>query len=129
MEVKVSVIIKDAQGRILLQRRDQEPEKDKWVLFGGSVEKAETEKQALLREIEEELNYKIKSATFFGKYSYKGIMCAIYIVDEPVSVGQLTLHEGSEMRFFEQNSTLNLPLGFNTREILEDFHETNQNPG
>jgi len=120
-KIKSSVIISDFDGNILLQLRDEEPGKNKWVLFGGSVEPNETEEEAAKREILEELNYQIKKMHFFKRFSFKDVEQPIYVVEEPVSLSVLTLSEGSDMKFFKIEELDLLDIGFNYKEIIRDY--------
>jgi 8-oxo-dGTP diphosphatase len=122
-KIKASIIICDKLGNILLQLRDEEPEKGKWVLFGGSVEKGETELQAIKREIKEELEYEITDLTFFKKYELGDIKQPIFISKEHLELNDLTLHEGEEMRFFSPQEIPNLAIGFNYKGIILDYLE------
>jgi len=121
MTVKASVIILDSRNRILLQLRDENPEKGTWVLFGGSVEEGETEEAAARREIFEELHYKIKNLKFFKRYKYGSTSQPIYIIKEPVALKDLELHEGSDLKFFSKNEISSLSIGFNYKKIILDF--------
>lgn len=120
-KVKSSVIIHDRNGKILLQLRDEEPEKDKWVLFGGSVEPNETEEEAVRREIKEELKYQMTGIHLFKRYRHGDVEQPIYVVEEPVSLKDLTLCEGSDMRFFKPEEINSLDIGFNYKEIVLDY--------
>lgn len=119
--IKSSVIICDIDGNILLQKRDEEPERDKWVLFGGSVEPRETEDEAVKREIYEELKYKIKRLSFFKRYNYGDVEQPIYIAEEPVSLNDLTLCEGIDMKFFKPEEINFLDIGFNYKKIILEY--------
>jgi len=120
-KIKVSVILLNKKGHILLQLRDEEPEKGKWVPFGGSVEEGETEEEALRREIKEELSYDIKKPRFFKQYELGGVSQPIYIVKEEIDIKDLKLGEGEEMKFFKPDEIQNLDIGFNYKEIILDF--------
>lgn len=114
-------IIRDSEGRLLLQLRDKDPERNKWVLFGGHVETEESERDAVLREIDEELHYKIKNLTFFKKYYDKDTESPIWIVGESISIDELNLSEGYDMKFFSRLELENIDIGFNQRSILMDY--------
>ena len=47
-----AVLVRD--GQILLEKRKNEPGKDKWSIPGGLVELGETVEQAVIREVKEE---------------------------------------------------------------------------
>jgi len=114
-------IIHDSEGRMLLQLRDKDPERNKWVLFGGHVEAEESERDALLREIDEELHYKIKDLTFFKKYYDRDTESPIWIVRESISIDELKLSEGYDMQFFSRKELEKVDIDFNQREILMDY--------
>jgi 8-oxo-dGTP pyrophosphatase MutT (NUDIX family) len=120
-KIKACLIIKNKDGELLLQLRDEEPEIDKWVLFGGGVENNEKLEQALAREIKEELGYEIKGADFFGEYRDNGITQMIYILREAVEIGDLVLGEGKAMNFFAPGEIKDLAVGFNFKQILNDY--------
>lgn len=123
-KVKACLIIKNKKGELLLQLRDEEPEINKWVLFGGGVKNGETPEAALAREIKEELDYEIRSARFFGEYEDNGIKQIIYVLDESIELEDLKLGEGTAMKFFAINEIKNLDIGFNFKQILSDYLET-----
>ena len=58
------VLLKDRHGRILLQFRDDFPHVKsggRWGYFGGEIEEGETARQAVIREIAEEIGVTIPS--------------------------------------------------------------------
>ena len=121
-KIKACVIIFNSSGEILLQKRDEEPESGKWVLFGGGGESGESEIEAARREINEELGCDIENMLFFKRYENNGIEQPIFVADDPIELDKLELHEGSQMRFFPPKviPTLN-DIGFNFKEILLEY--------
>jgi 8-oxo-dGTP diphosphatase len=57
--VGVSAIVEDG-GRVLLVERGREPAKGVWSLPGGAVEKGETLKDAIRREVREETGLEVE---------------------------------------------------------------------
>lgn len=70
-------VILDEQGRLLVVRRSKDPAKGTWHLPGGFVEVGETIEQAIEREVQEELNIKVRAEEYLfsipNRYQYKGI--------------------------------------------------------
>lgn len=64
-----TVVFYDEQKRILLQdRRSISKFGEEWGFFGGSIEAGESPIETAIREIEEELEYKLTSPKFFKSY-------------------------------------------------------------
>lgn len=82
-------------NRIFATQRGYGEFKDGWEFPGGKVEKGETPEQAIVREIEEELNAKIKIQQYFDTIEYDyptfhlSMRCYICRVQE----GELVLRE------------------------------------
>ena len=65
-------IIVECNNEILLLRRANYMKRfgGKWCLPGGHIDKQETSKTAILRELKEETNIIINDATFFTNYKW-----------------------------------------------------------
>jgi 8-oxo-dGTP pyrophosphatase MutT (NUDIX family) len=128
MKSKACAIMADNEGRLLLQLRDDDPEKGTWVPFGGGVEHGETEEQALRREIKEELDLTVGAVSFLGNYEDAGIKQAVYTVVDPVDPEGLTLHEGAAMKFFTASELQTLAIGFNFKNVIDDYYKKHGKP-
>lgn len=117
----VAAILVDADGRYLLQLRDDVPHiwyPGHWGAFGGSVEAGEDELAALQRELEEELEFKFTEAREVVRFEFdmrplglKSYFRSYYeIVVSAAQICSLVLHEGAEMRWFAGMAALNLKL-------------------
>ena len=106
MDKKTAVLIFiDREGNLLLQERGSYSKGgEKHGYFGGNIEKGEKPKDALIRELKEELNYVPKNIKFWkkvdflstakGKYNNFGV--TIYIFISPLTDGleRLKVYEG-----------------------------------
>ncbi len=67
-----TVVFYDRQNRILLQgRRNISKFGEEWGFFGGSVEVGESPRETVIREVREELEYKMDNPEFFKSYNTK----------------------------------------------------------
>lgn len=117
----VAAVLMDADGRYLLQLRDDVPHiwyPGHWGVFGGSVEAGEDELAALHRELEEELEFAVTETRELVRFEFdmrplglKSYFRSYYeIVVTAVQASSLVLHEGAEMRWFTGTEALNLKL-------------------
>ncbi len=61
------LIVKDQQ--VLLELRDNQPDKGKWAFPGGFIEWNETTEESVVREVQEEIGVKTQVIALFGVYS------------------------------------------------------------
>jgi ADP-ribose pyrophosphatase YjhB (NUDIX family) len=71
----VSAIVRDGDGRILLQRRS---DNGRWGLPGGSVEIGESVGEAIVREVREETGLDVKIERLIGVYSDPALQVVRY---------------------------------------------------
>ena len=69
VEVVAAVIVKD--GNILATQRGYGEFKGKWEFPGGKIQKGESQEEALIREIKEELNADIDVVDYLTTVSYE----------------------------------------------------------
>lgn len=73
----VGGLVINSRGQLLLVRRSRDPGKDKWGLPGGFVDRGETVEEALCREVLEETQLVVRSATLMmtapNVYTYDGV--------------------------------------------------------
>jgi 8-oxo-dGTP diphosphatase len=107
---------------ILLARRNTEPYKDYWSIPGGHVEEKETTKEAVVREIKEEigLNYKPRFLmTFDEKIPSKNINAIVSIYTGTVTGEQSILKkEISEVNWFDISEVVSMDLAFLHNQVL-----------
>jgi ADP-ribose pyrophosphatase YjhB (NUDIX family) len=68
----VGAVIKDTGGRLLLIKRRNEPGAGLWSLPGGRIEPAETDEQAVVREILEETGLLVSVGPLVGAVERPG---------------------------------------------------------
>lgn len=62
----VGAVVRDADGRLLLVRRGQEPAKGSWSVPGGRVEPGEDDATATAREVLEETGLRVRVGRHVG---------------------------------------------------------------
>ncbi len=104
----VNAII-EKEKKILLTKRAFQPFKNYWGLPGGFIEYEETPKQALKREILEELGLKAKIKKLHGVYlsksNYANVILDVFLVDIP----EVKIKVGSDIKEAKFFNFENLP--------------------
>jgi len=107
-------------GRYVMQLRDPKPEifyPDHWGCFGGAVDRGEDPRQALARELREELEFEVAATRQFARFDFdltqlgQAKVFRIYY-EVPVSLdaySRVVLHEGAAVRAFDGAEILNQP--------------------
>ena len=117
----VAAIITVEDGRYLMQRRDDIPRiyyPGHWGCFGGAVSPGEDKGAALLRELEEELEWQSGIGVEFVNFDFdlshlgQGRYYRKYyeMTVSEAEVSRLTLHEGAEMQLIAPETLFALPL-------------------
>lgn len=107
----VAVLLVTFDGRYLMQLRDNVPwlrVADHWALFGGRIEGGETPRQAALRELVEELEFRPQAMRWFTETGF--VMPQLDVAPSHKTffevritledIAQMALHEGAAMQLF-----------------------------
>ncbi len=125
MSVISSAMLVNADGDILVNLRDDDPRiifPNLWSLIGGHVEEGESPEEGLVREVEEEIGYRLTEyhplATFFDG----GDMRHLYLVPIDAPIEDLVLGEGQAIRFIDPIAALSeLDLCVTGRRCIEVY--------
>lgn len=114
-----------SDGKFLLQHRDAKAPRFPlyWGFFGGGINKNETPKQAMLREIKEELNIDVIDYNLALKYDStddSGIQEKRWIFTAPFEKQRtLTLNEGQGMGWFSVKDLENIKIVLHNKKAIE----------
>ncbi|MDD3383109.1 MAG: (deoxy)nucleoside triphosphate pyrophosphohydrolase [Bacilli bacterium] len=120
----VAAVIKKDDLILCTQRPNSKQFSGYWEFPGGKVEKDETKEEALIREIKEELNVKIKVNHLISiiDYEYVDFILKMYVYDCVLLEENIILLEHQAMKWLRKENldTLNwLPSDFALIEILK----------
>jgi 8-oxo-dGTP diphosphatase len=124
----VNLIVINQKKQILLVKRTEKEDQFEgyWSIPGGGPKEEETYEEALRREIKEEIDCEIESATFFQSYYFKVNpelnVRAIYFYGR--IKGNIKLNEEfSDFKWVNANEieSRQLKIAFNQRKVLLDF--------
>ena len=120
------------QGRLLLERR---VDRDVWGLPGGGCKKTESGRDAIAREVYEELGLRIKKDAFqkLAVYDDPGRIAAyrdgsiwrmvivVYGLDFPEEPKLRISRESKELRFFTREEIKDIEIAITHEDIVEDW--------
>jgi len=100
------VVFYDKAFNIYVQARGKYSKMgEKYAFWGGMIKKDETPKEAITRELREELDYEPKEISYWGDYSF-------------------VIQEQGEFHYYKLNSSIfvaPVESGFENREVKEGF--------
>ena len=120
----VSAILMDADGRVLLQHRDDNPHiryPGHWALFGGSIEDDESPYAAVAREILEETGYNVETLGLFREFVQNNKREFAFVGEISASLAELSLNEGQGMDFVSPSELSKLLIRPDDKETLKAY--------
>ena len=114
----VAAIIQHENGRYVMQHRDSRTDiwyPDHWGCFGGAVHDGEDPRDALRREVYEELEFKCAEPSYFTRFDFDltGLQMGRYyriyylVVMTIAELSRVVLHEGKDVQAFSGETVLN----------------------
>lgn len=126
------VLLFDRDARLLIYLRDDKaaiPFPNHWDFFGGHLEPGETPEEALVREVQEELNVRLEAWRFFRRYeclagdAYPNIKHIYHAqIDRPAA--DLVINEGQQLAAIAREERFDYKFANILATILEDFAAT-----
>jgi 8-oxo-dGTP diphosphatase len=123
----VDAVIDDDRGNIILVKRKYPPFKGFYALPGGFIEKGESPKQALLREVMEETNLKVSIIKKIGIFDKEGrdprgkVISTAYkcrIIGDPKSMK--AADDSESVHAIPKEKIKQIDLAFDHRDILHE---------
>jgi 8-oxo-dGTP diphosphatase len=139
--IEVAIAILEREDKFLMQLRDDIPgimNPDCWGLFGGHLEAGEAPEVAMVRELQEEIEYHAGNPLLFGCYNDERVIRYVFFAPLTVDICELKLNEGWDFKLvtppeidlgycYSHEAQAAKPLGKIHRQILLDFIATKVN--
>jgi len=140
--VHVALAILYQGDRVLMQLRDDCATilyPGHWGLFGGHLEAGETPAAGVVREVYEEIGYRLPELHFFGEYVDAQAQRSVFVAPLTCELAALDLREGQGMDLVPYESVVQgvhfatllgevRPLGRIHQRILGDFFARGNSP-
>ena len=119
----VACSVLELGDKIVLLRRAVKPQRGKWVMPGGYVDRGEEIKTAAIRETEEECGVKSRIINLLGIYSYpRRIEVVVVYVAEYLSGDLIVGEESQEIKLYCREEIPWNDLAFqSTTDALRDY--------
>jgi ADP-ribose pyrophosphatase YjhB (NUDIX family) len=120
----VACSIVEVENKIVLLKRGIEPQKGKWVMPGGYVDRGEAVNAAAIRETEEECGLNSRIRRLLGVYSYSGYVPVVIVyVTEYISGDLIAGDETLEAKVFSEQEIPWKKLAFrSTVDALKEYY-------
>jgi 8-oxo-dGTP diphosphatase len=119
-----ALLVRDKANRILLGKRNKDPQRGYWVIPGGKIQAFESIAVAAARELREETGLTVSVGSPFKVYEIVNPpnehRIVIYSWAEVVEGTPKASDDLSEVRFFQVNELADLELSPLVRRVLED---------
>ncbi len=133
----VGAILVNAEGKILIQQRDEKSGlkyPGYWTTFGGKVEDGEHPDEAMRRELLEEIELEPelrlwKTRQFTEQRNGGSIIVEqwLYLGRLDVPADEITLNEGQALGFFDSAGLESLRIAFGLKAVFEEFFHSRWN--
>ncbi|MBW2096668.1 MAG: NUDIX hydrolase [Deltaproteobacteria bacterium] len=126
----VACAVVEVGGRIALLKRGIEPQKGRWVMPGGYVDRGEEVTAAAIRETREECGLDIRIQDLVGVYSYPGNTQVVVVYSAQSLAGNLVAgDETTDTGLFLPEEIPWDQLAFqSTIEALRDYYKKRSKP-
>jgi len=119
-----AVIVRDEANRILLGKRNKDPQRGNWILPGGKIKAFESIAEAAIREMEEETGLRIEVQRQFRVYEVinppSEHRIIIYSMARVRGGSLRAADDVSEVKFVSLDELGELPLTPLVRRVLQD---------
>jgi ADP-ribose pyrophosphatase YjhB (NUDIX family) len=119
-----ALLVRDHADRILLGRRNKDPQRGCWVIPGGKIHAFESIAEAATRELQEEAGLAVKVGEVFRVYEIvdrpNEHRIVIYSWAKAIGDNLTASDDLSEVRFFAADELGDIPLTPLVRRVLED---------
>ena len=122
-----SIIIKNINNElnILLTKRNVPPFKGLWCLPGGHIDKYESAKGAVVREVKEEvgIDFDCEFFSYFDEILPKESIHSVVLVFVGYATGEINKNDAEvlETRWFSKEELKKINLAFKHNEILNHY--------
>ena len=116
-------------GRVLLlhrTRRDEDPNRGKWIGVGGHIEPGETPEECALREVREETGLRLLDLRSRGVVRFRSDASPdedMYLFTATAFSGQLRECDEGELKWIEKEKMFELPMWEGDRVFLQLLDE------
>lgn len=110
IEVVAAVFVNEESKIYCARRRNDGELALKWEFPGGKIEAGETHKEALVREIKEELSADVEVGEFITtvRHQYNGFHITMHAYYSKVISGELVLSEHTGFKWLDKKDLMNL---------------------
>jgi 8-oxo-dGTP diphosphatase len=119
-----SIIFLNDQKQILLFLRDNKPDipyPNMWDIPGGHVEKGETPRECIVREMKEEIDLNLYDFEEFKIVEFADRMEYVFWKKENLDISKIKLTEGQCLRWFTEDDIKKINLACSFNQVALDF--------
>lgn len=132
LKIGTSIIFKNSKNEVLLLLRDnikEIPYPGCWDVPGGNLDEGESPKECIIREMEEEIELKLKNPNPFKVYVKYDRIEYTFWKEIDLNLQEVILHEGQKLQWFSKEDIKATPencIAFEFKDILLEYFENNR---